>query len=96
MSSRTNTNATDINSNDDDDAKHTSPAASADKSQMPVDHTYINYVETDHSQLSHPLSSRSTLKSFPTKLHVILSNSAYADIIAWSPRSRSFRVLDKK
>jgi hypothetical protein len=34
--------------------------------------------------------------TFPVKLHLILSNPEHADIIAWLPHGRSWRILQQK
>ena len=34
--------------------------------------------------------------TFPAKLHMILSNPEYADIISWLPHGRSWRILQQK
>jgi hypothetical protein len=74
--------------NDGSCAKHAS-------TMTPAQDTYIDFAKTDCSHLSQPSSSRSKRKTFPTKLHEILSDFTYSDIIAWSSHGRSFRVLDK-
>lgn len=38
-------------------------------------------------------SNNSKELNFPAKLHVILSNPEYHDVISWLPHGRSFRIL---
>jgi hypothetical protein len=70
--------------------KHDMPAASTNTVTHSY-HIYTNYA----THLSDPSSSHNIRKTFPTKLHEILSDLTYSDIIAWSPHGRSFRVIDK-
>eukprot|EP00934_Nitzschia_sp_Nitz4_P004815 Nitzschia sp. Nitz4//scaffold151_size53849//43855//45101//NITZ4_006730-RA/size53849-snap-gene-0.35-mRNA-1//-1//CDS//3329537165//4805//frame0 len=53
----------------------------------------------DKKELSIPrtVSSGSTKEpTFPVKLHAILSNLEYADIISWLPHGRSWRILQQQ
>ncbi|KAL3796114.1 hypothetical protein HJC23_000617 [Cyclotella cryptica] len=75
--------------------KNAIPAAPDNKAVM-SNNIYIDYAAADYLHLSHLSSSHSRRGTFPTKLYGILSDSTYADIIAWSPHGRSFKVLDKE
>jgi hypothetical protein len=69
------------------------PKPKINKGGKPVDHTYLDYTQKDLLVQS---PSFGTAKGFPAKLHKILSDPSYNDVIAWAPHGRSFRVLDKK
>jgi len=49
------------------------------------------YPEQDDNTLLSP--SFAQVKKFPAKVHDILSNSEYSDLISWMPHGRSWRVL---
>jgi negative regulator of genetic competence, sporulation and motility len=62
--------------------------------------TNKNSSYTDHSRVPPEMDAVSALASqgsqakdpaFPTKLHMILSNPNFQDIVAWLPHGRSFR-----
>lgn len=46
------------------------------------------------SHLDQPISAKEP--TFPVKLHLILSNLEFEDIIAWLPHGRSWRILQQK
>lgn len=41
------------------------------------------------------VSSLEKEATFPVKLHQILSNADYADVVVWLPHGRSWKVLDR-
>jgi hypothetical protein len=51
-----------------------------------------------HNQASAIIAQSTTAKepTFPVKLHMILSNPEYQDIISWLPHGRSWRILQQK
>jgi len=51
-----------------------------------------------HSDASTLIAQSTTAKepTFPVKLHMILSNPEFQDIIAWLPHGRSWRILQQK
>lgn len=59
-----------------------------------VDHTYRDfsrYVEDGGELIKHKKSGN----NFPARLHQILSEPLYANIITWMPHGRAWRLLDK-
>ena len=54
--------------------------------------------EKHNSQASSLIAQSTTAKepTFPVKLHLILSNPDYQDIISWLPHGRSWRILQQK
>lgn len=51
-----------------------------------------------HNDASSLIAQSTTAKepTFPVKLHMILSNPEFQDIIAWLPHGRSWRILQQK
>ena len=51
-----------------------------------------------HNEASSIIAQSTTAKepTFPVKLHMILSNPDFQDIIAWLPHGRSWRILQQK
>ena len=70
---------------------------SSTASQDKVYRGYQNF-----SNVKKPTGSTVSIKStqnqivFPTKLHQILSNSTFRDIITWLPHGRSWKILQSK
>jgi hypothetical protein len=55
--------------------------------------TYKDYAQVKDSNSINSLSSPGKVKSFPAKLHKILSDPSYNDIIdVWSPNRHCFKV----
>ena len=48
------------------------------------------------SAIAQSLSITAKEPTFPAKLHLILSNPEFEDIIAWLPHGRSWRILQQK
>jgi hypothetical protein len=48
------------------------------------------------SLIAQSMSITSKEPTFPVKLHLILSNPEFEDIIAWLPHGRSWRILQQK
>eukprot|EP00545_Synedropsis_sp_CCMP1620_P007059 CAMPEP_0119015168 /NCGR_PEP_ID=MMETSP1176-20130426/10591_1 /TAXON_ID=265551 /ORGANISM="Synedropsis recta cf, Strain CCMP1620" /LENGTH=421 /DNA_ID=CAMNT_0006968437 /DNA_START=48 /DNA_END=1313 /DNA_ORIENTATION=+ len=51
-------------------------------------------VDGASSHLNQPISAKEP--TFPVKLHLILSNPEFEEIIAWLPHGRSWRILQQK
>ncbi|KAL7474672.1 hypothetical protein ACHAW6_000635, partial [Cyclotella cf. meneghiniana] len=92
MSTGTKPREPDAKANNGSREKQVAPATFT----TPARDIYTYFSNTNNHHLSHTSSSRSKRKTFPMKLHEILSDVTYSDIIAWSPHGRSFRVVDKK
>lgn len=62
-----------------------------------IDHTYIDYstYQLANVDISSELKG-STVKTFPQKLHYILSRPEYRHIISWMPHGRAWKILDKE
>jgi hypothetical protein len=64
-------------------------------------HGYRDFSRVVTEKADGPSSSsakRTTTKeaTFPTKLHMILSNPEFQDIVSWLPHGRSWRILQQK
>jgi hypothetical protein len=57
-----------------------------------IDHTYSDFSTYTLLRQSEKPKGRVT---FPMKLHAIISNSDYHNIICWMPHGRSWKILDK-
>lgn len=59
---------------------------------------YSRVLPETNNQASAIIAQITTAKepTFPVKLHMILSNPEYQDIISWLPHGRSWRILQQK
>ncbi|CAB9503533.1 shock factor protein 4 [Seminavis robusta] len=70
-----------------------------DKSKMTSSYRDFSRVLPEkHNDASSLIAQSTTAKepTFPVKLHMILSNPEFQDIIAWLPHGRSWRILQQK
>jgi hypothetical protein len=58
------------------------------------DYSQVAAAEASPLHISHATSTKE--QTFPVKLHMILSNPDFEDIIAWLPHGRSWRILQQK
>jgi hypothetical protein len=58
------------------------------------DYSQVAAAEASPLHISHATSTKE--QPFPVKLHMILSNPDFEDIIAWLPHGRSWRILQQK
>lgn len=72
------------------------PPSSASRNRPPprrVDHTYREYSNFPPSEL--PIRKKAPT-NFPSKLHQILSSSAYTHILSWMPHGRAWKIHNKE
>mmetsp|Transcript_394 Transcript_394/g.906 ORF Transcript_394/g.906 Transcript_394/m.906 type:complete len:413 (-) Transcript_394:311-1549(-) len=72
------------------------PPSSASRNRPParrVDHTYREYSNLHPSEL--PIRKKAPT-TFPSKLHQILSSSAYTHILSWMPHGRAWKIHNKE
>lgn len=75
------------------------PATGDDKSGKACNYRDFSRVLPEkHNDASSLIAQSTTAKepTFPVKLHMILSNPEFQDIIAWLPHGRSWRILQQK
>ena len=60
------------------------------------DYSMIKIVKNPENSISKPCATKEKNLSFPRKLHLILSNLKFQDIVTWLPNGCSWRVLDQK
>jgi hypothetical protein len=58
--------------------------------------TYTNFSRDTSSESVRGRTSKDLAHTFPIKLHGILSNPEFQDIIAWLPHGRAWRILQHK
>jgi hypothetical protein len=80
-----------IGSNSDDES---STIKSSGKGYTDFSRVLAPKAGTASSLLNQPTSAKEP--TFPVKLHLILSNPEFDDIIAWLPHGRSWRILQQK
>ena len=86
-----------------------SVAKHAGRGKLPsslIDHTYYDYSALDIKEIedfrgetctgNNPKQKKSTFLSFPMKLHKIVSDPKYHDIIRWMPHGRAWNIYDKE
>jgi HSF-type DNA-binding len=88
---------------DDDDIPNgntsgVSTAAADDKNKITSYRDFSRVLPEKHNDASSLIAQSTTAKepTFPVKLHMILSNPDFQDIIAWLPHGRSWRILQQK
>jgi hypothetical protein len=68
------------------------------ESTVPTKSSYRDFsqvaAESSALHITHAASAKE--QTFPVKLHMILSNPDFEDIIAWLPHGRSWRILQQK
>ena len=73
-------------------------ASSDDKNKPSAYRDFSRVLPEKHNDASSLIAQSTTAKepTFPVKLHMILSNPEFQDIIAWLPHGRSWRILQQK
>jgi hypothetical protein len=66
--------------------------AEADLKPYPF-YYYKDFSKKPDPDVLTPLTAPGRVPNFPAKMHSILSNPSFADIVAWMPHGRSWRVL---
>ena len=83
-----------------DDSAHSQDSGrkSAEGDNKTTYRDYSRVLPEKHNQASSLIAQSTTAKepTFPVKLHMILSNPEYQDIISWLPHGRSWRILQQK
>jgi hypothetical protein len=87
-------------SNESNSGGDGNPASIKDRAETATTtiYSYRDYSAEKKSISFAITSQKSNTKddTFPVKLHMILSNPAFEDIIAWLPHGRSWRILQQK
>ena len=72
------------------------PAEKADASAIAENETSKSTAGKVDSAGENSSKAKAKEPTFPVKLHMILSNPEYEDIIAWLPHGRSWRIVQQK
>jgi hypothetical protein len=85
-------------SSNDSNIGEVNPASIKEKAETTTKSSYRDYSKVPpESSALHIIHAASTKEqTFPVKLHMILSNPDFEDIVGWLPHGRSWRILQQK